>query len=106
MADSTSAFFASIPAKIDPSRIAGIDAVVHFHLTGDNGGDWHVRIQNGSPTVHEGRVDSPDVILTATAQDWIDIAAGKLNGQAAFLTGRLRIQGDMGLAMKLQSILT
>jgi putative sterol carrier protein len=105
MASDISNFFASLPGRIEPARLAGIDALVHFHLTGDNACDWHVRILNGSPSVHEGMAESPDVTLTATAQDWLDIAAGKLNGQAAFLTGRLRIQGDMGLAMKLQSIL-
>jgi putative sterol carrier protein len=42
--------------------------------------------------------------LSMTASDYVDMIMGKLNGQMAFMSGKLKISGDMGLAMKMQSL--
>jgi len=54
--------------------------------------------------VAEGEAENPNITITVTSSDWMDIVSGKLNGQMAFLTGKLKIQGDMSLAMKLQNL--
>jgi putative sterol carrier protein len=42
--------------------------------------------------------------MTLAAQDYVDLIGGKLNGQMAFMSGKLKIAGDMGLAMKMQTL--
>ena len=98
-------FFEGLQAKIDPNKIAGMNATYQFNITGDGGGEWYVKLSDGQPEVKPGQAETPNITLTATAENWLDIGSGKLSGQTAFLTGKLKIQGDMSLAMKLQSIL-
>ena len=73
-------------------------------IEGDDGGSWHTVIKDGSLEVVEGTHESPSVTLTMKSGDYVDLAEGRLNGQAAFMTGKLKIQGDMGLALKLNSL--
>ena len=98
-------FFAGLEQRIDRSKVQGLNAVYQFHITGEGGGDWHIRFVDGEPQVVEGQADDPSITLTAAVETWSGIVSGEINGQTAFLTGKLKIQGDMTLAMKLQSIL-
>lgn len=104
MADTAAEFFAGLAAGIDPEKIKGINATYQWDITGDDGGKWYAALADGSATVSEGEAESADITLTVSSADWLDIVSGKLNGQMAFLTGKLKIQGDMALAMKLQSL--
>jgi putative sterol carrier protein len=105
MADSVEQFFSELQGKIDPAKTAGMNQTYQFNIEGDGGGNWYVKLTDGQPEVVQGVSDSPNITLTADASNWLDIATGKMNGQTAFLTGKLKIQGDMSLAMKLQSII-
>ena len=104
MADTIAGFFSELGGKVDPSKIAGMNATYQFDITGDNGGTWNVKIADGAASVNEGPAENPSITLTATDENWLAITSGKLNGQTAFLTGKLKIKGDMSLAMKLQSV--
>jgi putative sterol carrier protein len=104
MADSVAGFFSELGGKVDPTKIAGMNATYQFDITGDNGGTWHVKLADGAASVNEGPAENPSITLTATDQNWLDITSGKLSGQTAFLTGKLKIKGDMSLAMKLQNV--
>lgn len=97
-------FFDNLANNVDPSKLAGLNATYQFNITGD-GGNWYVEFNDGHPTVNEGTAPEPSITLTADAGDWAEIVTGQQDGQTAFLTGKLKIQGDMTLAMKLQSIL-
>jgi len=81
-----------------------MNAVIQFNLTGDGGGNYYVTIKDGTCTVSEGTHQSPNMTMTMAAQDYVDMITGKLNGQMAFMSGKLKIAGDMGLAMKMQSL--
>ncbi len=89
----------------DPGKVEGVNAVYQFVVTGDNGGEWYADTTSDAPSIGEGTHDNPNVTITVGDQDFVDIKSGKLNGQMAFMTGKLKIAGDMGLAMKLQKIL-
>jgi len=104
MAETCSEFFSGLQEAIDPEKVQGIDATYQWDINGDGGGKWWVKLSEGSVEIGEGEASDPNITLTVEAQDWVDIVNGKLNGQMAFLTGKLKIQGDMSLAMKLQSI--
>ena len=98
-------FFQALQDRIDPSKVQGLTATFQFHLSGDGGGDWYIRLTDGHPEVAEGTADEPSVTLRASAEDWNKIVSGELSGEQAFLSGRLQIEGDMTLAMKLQSLI-
>ena len=104
MANSIQEFFDALPSKLEPARLAGMNASFQFVATGDGGGDWFVKIANNAAQVGSGKVDSPTIVLTAAASDWLALMNGQMNGQTAFITGKLKIQGDMTLAMKLESL--
>ncbi len=97
-------FFDQVAAKVDKSKIAGMNAVYQFNITEEGGGEWNVKVADGELSVAQGTAENPSIVLTMKAADFLDLIAGKLNGQTAFLTGKLKIQGDMTLAMKLQSV--
>ena len=91
----------SIPSYFVPEKANGIDAIIQFHLTGDEGGDWIVKIQNQTCSVNKGIAVDPKLSFTAEAQDCLDILSGKLDGLKAYMVGKLKLKGDMGLAMRI-----
>jgi len=97
-------FFAMAPEKVNKDKAAGMNAVYQFNIDGPEGGQWAVKIADGDASVIEGASDSPSITITMTDENFVSLITGKLNGQTAFLTGKLKIQGDMTLAMKLQSV--
>ena len=87
-----------------PEKAAGIDAVVQFELTGEGGGSYYMSIKDGKVDVQPGAAPNPKMTISATAQDYADIATGKLNAMAAFSSGKLKVGGDMMFAMKFTSL--
>src|SRR5271168_4751455 len=96
--------FEMMPSRFNKEAAKGLNAVYQFDLSGDGGGKWNMVIDNGEYSVHEGTHASPNITISMAAKDYLDMLAGKLNGQMAFMTGKLRIAGDMGLALRLQSL--
>jgi putative sterol carrier protein len=96
--------FEQMPSRLNKEAARGLNAVYQFDLTGEGGGKWYAAIDNDQCEVKEGEHPSPNITLTSAAQDYLDIVNGKLNPQMAFMTGKLRISGDMGLALKLQNL--
>jgi putative sterol carrier protein len=103
MADATivKAIFDGMAGSFQPDKAAGVNAVIQYDITGDGGGTWHAAIADGTCSVNEGAHDAPKMTITIDAQDWIDMISGSLDGQQAFMTGKLKIKGDMSLAMKM-----
>jgi putative sterol carrier protein len=97
--------FNEMASKFDPKKVEGIDAVVQFDLSGENGGQYWLRISDGKLDSGEGQGENPKVTLKATADDWTAVTNGTLNPMQAFMSGKIKIQGDMGLALKLQPLL-
>ena len=93
--------FQAMPGKFRADKAAGVSATIQYDITGDQGGTWHAVIKDGACTVNPGAAANPNLTLTMAAQDWLDMVAGKLPGQQAFMSGKLKLKGDMGLAMKI-----
>lgn len=87
-----------------PEKAQGTNAVIQFSLSGDNGGEFWVHINDGTVTTGEGTHDAPNMTLKADADDWVKVSTGEMNAMQAFMTGKIKIQGDMSLAMKMQSM--
>jgi len=96
--------FAEMPKNLNADAAKGMNSTIQFNLSGDDGGQWYAAIKDGSCQVQEGTAPSPNMTLSMSAQDYVDMIMGKLNGQMAFMSGKLKISGDMGLAMKMQSL--
>lgn len=99
--------FAEIEARLrrEPQRIAGLAGTFQFELTGDGGGVWHVVVANGDGQLLEGPAENPGVTVQLSAEDFVAITEGRLNPTTAFMSGKLKVKGDMGLAMRLQTLL-
>jgi putative sterol carrier protein len=97
--------FTEMAENLDPAKAEGINATIQFDLSGDNGGLYWLKMANSKAETGEGRIENPSMTLKASADDWAAVVKGELNAMQAFMSGRLKIQGDMGLAMKLQMLL-
>jgi putative sterol carrier protein len=96
--------FDAMAGRFQASKAAGVNATIQYDITGDQGGTWHAVIKDGTCAVNQGAATSPNLTLTMSSQDWLDMLAGKLSGQMAFMSGKLKLKGDMGLAMKVGSL--
>ena len=104
MANSVKESFDLMPTNFKKDKAAGMKAIYQWDVTGEGGGKWNAVIDNGNITVSEGQHASPNITITVAAKDWLDILNGKLDGQMAFMSGKLKVKGDMSLAMKLKTL--
>ena len=93
--------FDGMAGSFQPDKAVGVTAVIQYDITGEGGGKWYADIGDGKCAVVEGAHETPKMTITIDAQDWVDMITGKLDGQQAFMTGKLKIKGDMSLAMKM-----
>jgi hypothetical protein len=101
--------FNRMPGMIDPDAIADTEAVVHFHLLDrpdEHGGghdEYEVVLENGAATLSEEPSREATVTIKATPLDFFKLAAGRASGPTMFMTGRLKLEGDLMLATRLAS---
>jgi putative sterol carrier protein len=97
-------FFDGLESKLagKSAQLAGMDCVYQFKV-GDS--SYNVTMKDGKAVVATGDAPSPNCTVTVAETDFLDMVTGKLNGQMAFLTGKLKVAGDMGLALKLGSFI-
>ena len=94
----------SMSSSTDMEKLKGIDATILFDISGEDAGVWTVEVRDGDVSVEEGEVGSPEVTVQATSEDLVALIKGDLNPMAAFMQGRLKIRGDMSVAMKMQKL--
>ena len=87
-----------------PDAAEGVDAVIQYKLTGDEAGDYIITIKDGKCTTATGEAENPTMTLSADAQDLKDVLLGRANGMQYFMQGKLKLSGDLNLAMKLTSL--
>jgi putative sterol carrier protein len=95
-------FFEGLESRIDPAKTAGMTNSYVFEI--DGAGTWKVDVQDGSVSVAEGGGGDADATISASEETFEQIASGDLNATTAYMTGKLKIKGDMGAAMKLQKL--
>lgn len=98
--------FQGMAAAFNPAKAGDLKAVIQFDVTGEDAGIHHLVIENGICTHHVGPAQSPSVTITTPDHVWRDITLGKLDGTKAFMTGKIKAKGNMGLLMKLPGLFT
>ena len=101
MAETVQDFFRNLPTRADASKTAGMTNSYVFDI--DGVGQWKVDVDDGAVTVSEGGGDA-DAVISASEETFQKIIAGEQNPTSAYMTGKLKIKGDMGAAMKLQKL--
>ncbi|MEM7031597.1 MAG: SCP2 sterol-binding domain-containing protein [Chloroflexota bacterium] len=101
---SASDIFSAMPTSVDAAAIADMDTTIQFDLSGEGGGTWNVTFADGKVSVNEGGSEDADLKLSMDATDFVDMTQGNLNPMQAFMGGKIKLDGDMGLAMKLQNL--
>lgn len=94
--------FAAMPVNFQPEKADGLAALVAFDLHGDDAGRYWVHIEGG--TCRTGAGDPPraaDATIRASGNDWLRITNGQLNPVLAGVMGKIKVEGEMGLALKL-----
>ena len=95
------AFFEALPSRFHAAAAEGVTVVYQFDLSGDEGGHYQLHIADRTCRITSGVHPSPDITLRMAGEDCVAILDGRLNGVSAYLSGSLKMEGDLGLAMKL-----
>jgi alkyl sulfatase BDS1-like metallo-beta-lactamase superfamily hydrolase len=103
---SPSVLFEQVTRRVagDPSLVQRVNAVYQFHVLGEDGGAWVVDLKNGAGDVWAGQHDAADCIISMSRDDFLALATGQINPLNAFMQGRIRVQGDIMMATRLQSL--
>ena len=93
--------FDSMRSSFQPAKAKGVHARYQWDLSGSQGGQWWIDVDDGKYKMGKGKIDNPNVTFVAADKDWVAVSNHQLGGTWAYLTGRLRIRGDQGVARKL-----
>ena len=85
-------------------KAKGVHARYQWQLSGPNGGEWWIDVDDGKFKMGRGKIDNPGVTFITSDKDWVAMSNGKLKGTWAFVTGRLKVRGSQSIARKLDEI--
>lgn len=90
-----------LPKKFDASKAESLDATVQMNITGPEGGQWAITVKNRNLAVRKGSEEKPTMTITMADLDFVDLINGKMSGEKAFMSGKLKFDGDFSVALKL-----
>jgi putative sterol carrier protein len=93
--------FDDMRTSFQTEKAKGVHARYQWQVSGPKGGEWWIEVDDGTSKMGKGKINNPNVTFLASDKDWVALSNGTLGGTWAFLTGRLKIRGDKGLAKKL-----
>jgi putative sterol carrier protein len=93
--------FDAMRGSFQPAKAKGVHARYQWDLSGPNGGQWWIEVNDGTYKMGKGKIPDPSVTFIAKDKDWVAICHDQLSGTWAYLTGRLKVRGDQGIARKL-----
>ncbi|MBU4372417.1 MAG: NAD(P)H-dependent oxidoreductase [Proteobacteria bacterium] len=93
-----------MPLGFRGEAVPGLNAVYQFEISGSETFSAYLRIADDRCTFHEGSHEKPDVLIRAPAEVWLAISQGALDGQGAFMSGKYRVEGNVGLLLKLKTL--
>ncbi|KAM9455560.1 hydroxysteroid dehydrogenase-like protein 2 [Clarias gariepinus] len=98
--------FTVIKGVISPEVVKSTQGVYRFELSGEHPGVWYIDMKNGAGGVGSGEPPvKADVEMSLDSDDFIKMFSGKLKPTMAFMSGKLKIKGDMSLAIKMEKMM-
>jgi putative sterol carrier protein len=95
--------FAGMQEAFRPEKAQGVNSTLQYDITTSSGTkQWSVKIENGTCTTSEGPTDDPRLTLVIGLVDFIRLILGQADGTQMFMSGKLKLQGDMMFAMQMQ----
>jgi putative sterol carrier protein len=95
-------YFDTLDQRFIAEGAKGVTATYQFNL--DPAGTWHVNVEDGTFSVHQGAAEKATTTFIMTGDNYVSMVNGDLNGQMAFMTGKMKIKGAIPMAMKLKQI--
>ncbi len=96
--------FDLMPERFLADQAGDMEAVIQMDLNGDDGGGWTLLVKDRTLSITTGTNADADMTMSMQASDWLEIARGEANSMALFMQGKIHVTGDMGLAMKMQTM--
>lgn len=96
--------FEALSTRFKGDAAAGLVRTLQWHITGDDSGVWAFEMNDGKGRLIPGGVDNPDTTFITSGETWMAIAEGRQDAMRAFMTGKLKVKGDMMLAMKVPKL--
>ena len=93
--------FDSMRESFKPDKAKGVHAHYQWELSGPNGGEWWIDVNDGTYKMGKGKIENPSVTFITSDNDWVAMSNGKLKGTWAYMTGRLKVLGSQSVARKL-----
>ena len=93
-----------MPERLNVEKAKGLNVIVGWSLSGDDPSDYTVSIADGKATIIDGISDDAAATLSMDSDTFIGLQSGQVNPMTAFMTGKIKIEGDMGSVMKMQGI--
>lgn len=93
-----------MPLAFNAQEAGDLSAIIQYHFTGQEPGDWFITMADGKCTSEQGVAENPTMTLTAPSEVWLAISRGELDGAAAFMQGTFKVQGDVGLLMRMNQL--
>ncbi len=85
-------------------KAKGVHASYQWELSGPDGGQWWIEVNDGTFKMGRGQIDNPTVTFITSDKNWVAMSNGKLNGTWAYMTGRLKVHGPKSVTRKLDEI--
>ncbi len=96
--------FDGMRQSFQANKAKGVHARYQWQLSGPNGGEWWIDVNDGTYKMGKGKIDNPSVTFVTSDKDWVALSNGTLGGKWAYFTGRLKIRGSQSVARKLDEI--
>jgi putative sterol carrier protein len=94
-----------MPGAFLPDKAQGVNATIHFKFTGAEAGEWSAKISDGKCEVLQGApAEAATMTLSADSSDYVKLFTGELDGMQAFMQGKLKLGGDLNLALKMMQM--
>src|SRR5438876_598640 len=90
--------FDGMRQSFQADKAKGVHARYQWELSGPNGGEWWIEVNDGTYKMGRGKIDNPSVTFITSDNDWVAMSNGKLKGTWAFMTGRLKVRGSQSIA--------
>jgi putative sterol carrier protein len=89
----------------NPEHIKDLTYTYEFHITDEKEGIYQLHIQDGKAVYYTAQVKEPRLVLEMDSDHFLKLADNNLNAAMAYMSGRLKINGEVSHALKFQSLL-